>query len=87
MKKIDWALIGYVKRSKRRLEALKLLEKPQMPSELAKVMQISLTHASKLVRELNANKLIYCLNNKMRVGRIYTLSNSGKQIKAYISKL
>ena len=84
--KINWNVVGYVKRSKNKCEALSLLEFPTMPSELAKEMKISLTHGSKIIRELNAKKLIKCLNEKLKVGRIYQLTERGKQIKQQIDK-
>ena len=78
--KINWNAVGYVKRSKNRIEALKILINPQMPSELGREMNISLTHASKICRELHKNKLIECLNDKMKVGRIYRITGKGKKI-------
>ena len=80
MNDISWDLVGYAKRSRNRARALKLLEKPMMPSEVGKEMRISLTHASKIVRELNSKKLIHCLNEKLKVGRIYRTTKSGSKI-------
>lgn len=80
MKEINWNLIGFIKRSQNRMRVLKLLENPKMPSEIGKEMKISLTHASKIVRELNKKKLIFCLNNKLKVGRIYFLTDKGKKV-------
>jgi DNA-binding MarR family transcriptional regulator len=51
-----------------------------MPSELGKKMQISLTHASKIIRELNSKKLIQCLNNELKIGRIYRLTKEGHKV-------
>jgi len=78
MTKTNWELIGYVKRSDNRLRALRLLQTPMMPSELGKEMKISLTHASKIVRELNSKKMISCLNKNLKVGRIYQITKVGK---------
>ena len=80
MAKIDWVLVGFVKRSKNRQRVLKLLEKPMMPSEVSKEIKVSLTHASKIIRELNKKKLIHCLNEKLKIGRIYQITNLGKKI-------
>ena len=87
MHKIDWALIGYVKRSKNRLRALELLESPLMPSEVGKRMEISLTHASKIIRELNSKKLVSCLNEDLKVRRIYRVSEQGRHIKKQLLNL
>lgn len=84
MKNIDWNLVGYVKRSKNRLKALKLLDFPKMPTEVGKEMKISLTHASKIIRELNSKKLIHCLNENLKVGRIYQITDKGKRVRKQI---
>jgi len=75
-----WELVGYVKRSPNRAKALGLFNSPTMPSELGKKMQISLTHASKIVRELHSKKLVVCLNEKLKLGRIYRLTPQGKKV-------
>ena len=75
----NWNDIGYIKRSRRRLKALEILAKPQMPSELAREMEISLTHASKICRELYRKKLVTCLNKSLTVGRIYRSTERGKK--------
>ncbi|MBI3051032.1 MarR family transcriptional regulator [Candidatus Woesearchaeota archaeon] len=87
MRKADWALIGYIKRSKNRYRALEFLETPLIPSELGKKMEISLTHASKIIRELNEKKLISCLNEDLKVGRIYQITKQGKRIKKNLLNL
>jgi len=79
-----WGLIGFIKRSKNRQKALKLLESPLMPSELGRRMKISLTHASKIVRELYKKGLIDCLNNRLKVGRIYRINKEGRRVLKYI---
>ena len=75
--KPNWDDIGYIKRSKNRTRALGILREPKMPSELAREMKISLTHASKICRELYRQKLIICLNSGLKVGRIYRITERG----------
>jgi len=79
-----WEVIGFTKRSKNRQKALKLLEKPMMPSELGKEMGISLTHASKIIRELHSKQLVECLNEQLKVGRIYKISKKGKNLMKFL---
>lgn len=75
-----WELVGYVKRSPNRVKALELLATATMPSELGRKMKISLTHASKIVRELHSKKLVVCLNEKLKIGRIYRIAEKGKKV-------
>ncbi len=86
MKDIDWNLVGFVKRSENRIRALELLKSPFMPSELGEEMKVSLTHASKIIRELYAKKLVECLNEELKVGRLYVISKKGKKVMNIIVK-
>lgn len=76
----NWEDIGYIKRSKNRAKALVFFLSPKMPSELAKDMKISITHASKICRELNSKRLIECLNNSLKMGRIYKITKKGESV-------
>ena len=80
MKDTFWELVGYVKRSPNRVKALGLLTAPTMPSELGREMKISLTHASKIIRELHSKELVSCLNESLKLGRIYRITNMGKKV-------
>lgn len=82
-----WDAVVFIKRSKNRLSALKLLRNPLMPSELAKEMKISLTHGSKIVRELYKQGLVECLNNNVTVGRIYRITKKGSSVLSTIEGL
>lgn len=75
-----WELVGYVKRSGNRIQALELLKKPMLPSELGREMKLSLTHASKIIRELNSKGLISCLNESLKIGRIYRITAKGTNV-------
>lgn len=54
-----------------------------MPSELSREMKISLTHASKIIRELNSKRIIHCLNEELKVGRLYQLTPLGQEIRKF----
>lgn len=87
MTSLNWDLVGFVKRSKNRQKVLDILETPLTPSDIAKKLKISLTHASKIVRELNSKKLIKCLNEDLAMGRIYQRTNEAKKILEYLNKV
>jgi len=84
---IDWNLAGWVIRSKNRPQILSLLTIPQTPAQISKKLKISLTHASKTIRELDSKKLIICLNNKSKLGRIYKITQQGEEILEHIKKV
>ena len=85
--KFNWESAGYVLRSKNRPQVLELLKLPQNPSQIAKKLKISLTHASKTIRELNSKKLIKCLNEESNLGRIYQITKEGEEILNYVKKV
>lgn len=87
MTSLNWDLVGFVKRSKNRQRVLALLETPITPSDIAKKLKISLTHASKIVRELNSKKLIKCLNDDLAMGRIYQRTKMAEKIIEYLERI
>jgi predicted transcriptional regulator len=48
------------------------------PSELANKINIRLNHVSLFLRELKNKKLVKCLNEESRKGRLYELTELGK---------
>jgi ArsR family transcriptional regulator, cadmium/lead-responsive transcriptional repressor len=76
-----WELIGKLKSSEWRLRVLKILEKEmKQPSELSKEANISSSHISEVIRNLEELKLIECKNPNLRKGKIYSITNLGKEI-------
>ena len=48
------------------------------PSEIANKINIRLNHVSTFLRELKGKKLVKCLNEANRKGRLYELTELGK---------
>ena len=57
-----------------------------MPSEIAKITSISPSHTSKALRELENNDLIQCLNPEKRVGKLFVLTELGKEVLQCVKK-
>ncbi len=76
-----WELIGKLKSSEWRLKVLKILEKEmKQPSELSKEANISSSHISEVIKNLEELKLIECKNPNLRKGKIYSITKLGKDI-------
>ena len=56
------------------------------PSEIANKINIRLNHVSLFLRELKDKKLIKCLNEKSRKGRLYELTELGKNAISKINQ-
>ena len=74
-------LAGFIIRSNYRKQVFLLLDNPIRPSEIAKKLNIRLTHVTRELRALKNKKLVECLNPKERIGRIYQLTKKGKLLK------
>ena len=48
------------------------------PSEIANKINIRLNHVSLFLKELKENKMVKCLNEDSRKGRLYELTELGK---------
>ena len=71
----------YVNRSKYRVRTLKAIgEDVKMPKEIAHDSGILQNHISNVLRQLKDKDLVECLNPKARKGRLYRLSDDGKDV-------
>ena len=73
--------IGFVKISEQRQKIMKELKnKLKIPTEIAKSTNMSVSEVSRSLRTLKDRKIVVCLNEDKRVGRVYTLTDKGKKI-------
>jgi len=74
-------LAGFIIRSGYRKQVFALLDNPIRPSEIAKKLNLRLTHITRELRELKKRKVVECLNPKERIGRLYQLTEIGNRLK------
>ena len=73
--------ISYVKISSYRTRVMKSLEDDvKIPTVIAKDSEIRSNHISKVLSELKAHELVECINPEVRKGRLYRLTDRGKDI-------
>ena len=78
---MDWELIGYIKASKyRKGIMISLNHSNKTPLELSNELEFYITHVSSTLRELREKKLAVCLTPNLRKGKIYCLTNLGKDV-------
>ncbi len=76
-----WSLIGKIKSSKWRFKVLNILvDGVKTPGELSKETDISSSHISEVIKELHELKLIELKTPDLRKGKLYSLSNLGKEV-------
>ena len=77
--------ISLLKSSEYRLKIMEAIGNNTLtPSEIANKINIRLNHVSFFLKELKGKKLLKCLNEENRKGRLYELTGLGKNA---ISKL
>ena len=76
---------GYVCVSSYRINAIKSLDEGvKMPSNLAKDIGIRTNHISKVLTELKQQGLAECVNEEAHKGRIYRLTDEGKEMAQFL---
>jgi DNA-binding MarR family transcriptional regulator len=73
-------LLSFVKSSKHRVQIILFIgENTKIPSEIAKHINLSNTHTSKYLKSLKEKELVICLNEEAKRGRLYQLTDKGKE--------
>ena len=73
--------LSYIKSSKNRFKIIKSIDNSfKMPSEISNETEIRLNHVSALLSDLKNNDMVVCLNEDKSKGRIYCLTDYGKEI-------
>lgn len=74
-------ILGYVKISPYRTNTLKSLgDDLKMPSEIAKENNIKTSQVSTALSDLKKKDLVICVNEEVRKGRLYKITDLGKEI-------
>lgn len=79
-------LASYIKISSYRLKTFKFLSGVDAltPTEIAKGSGIRVNHISKVLRELKDKGVVFCLNEDVRKGRLYSLTELGRSVLEYL---
>lgn len=87
MKNLDWKKYGYVISSDyRKKVVISLLEGPKTPKQIATEVNLYLSHVSKTLNELRDAEVAVCLTPELKRGRIYELTEEGKELAKYIKR-
>ncbi len=85
MPSTDWGRLGFVLGSSHRKALVRtLVERPKTPKEISLRTGIAISHVSNTLRELEAEKIVICLTPELRKGRLFGLTEIGKQLAARI---
>lgn len=80
-------LISYVEISKYREKTLKSIgNNVKIPTNIAKDSDIKTNHISKVLSELKSKEIVECINEEARKGRLYRLTDTGKEVLESINE-
>ena len=74
-------LSSFVRISKYREKTLKSIgDEVKIPTHIAKDSGIRTNHISKVLSELKSKEMVECINEEARKGRLYRLTDTGKDV-------
>lgn len=80
-------LTSYVEISKYREKTLKSIgNNVKIPTNIAKDSDIRTNHISKVLSELKSKEIVECINEEARKGRLYRLTDTGKEVLESINE-
>lgn len=78
---MEWEKVGLVKASRHRQNILRALSKSSAtPKEIAVDLRIHLSQVTRSLREMEEHSIVECLTPKLRKGRMYAITEKGKEI-------
>ena len=83
---MNWKIYSYVIRGKYRKSILLALNFERIPSQIAKITKINISHVSRALSELRKRDIVECVNPEENFGRIYRLTKKGNELRNHIQK-
>jgi DNA-binding MarR family transcriptional regulator len=80
-KGIDYKMLSFVLRGKRRKAVLLCLNKPKIPKQIAIDCKLSTSNVAIALKELVKRGLARCINPKDRAFKFYEMTKKGEEIK------
>jgi len=79
--------LSLVKSSKKRAAVLIALARNDYltPAEISERTNIIINHVSNILKELRDKKLIVCVNDDTKKGRLYQMTDEGRRIYEFIA--
>jgi predicted transcriptional regulator len=85
---VDWDIIGFVVASNYRRKVVEELSKGvKTPKQISKATRIRINHVSNILSDLSKREVVECKNPDAKVGRLYELTEIGKNVSDSLKKL
>ena len=83
---MNWKLLSFILKSKRRKQIILSLEVSKTPTEIASEIKVSVSHVRRTLKEFSKKNLVKCKTPNEKKGRIYILTNEGKKVLKQLKK-
>jgi ArsR family transcriptional regulator, cadmium/lead-responsive transcriptional repressor len=81
---LNWKKYGLIISSDYRKRVLmSIADCPKTPKQIAQETKLYISHVSKTLNELASHGIVVCLNPDLKRGRVYTLTDDGKELVEY----
>ena len=80
----DWQLISFIKRSRYRELILRALNRPKIPTQIKKEVEIDKAHVTRALQSLMAKGLVVCHTPKARKYKIFEKTKKGENILKHL---
>lgn len=78
---VDWEKYGWIKRSNQRQKIIMFLDGPKTPTDIAEEIGVQLSQISYSLSQFREKGIVEVLNEDATQGRLYKLTDEGKEIK------
>jgi len=72
--------VSFIMRNKNRKKVFSILDKPKIPTQISKELQLNIGYVSNIIIELLNRKLIKCLSPNEKRYRFYQITKKGKNL-------
>ena len=87
-RRMNWEDVGFLKASRNRMMVFReIANSERTPSQLHNKLGLHFSQVSRVLKELVERDIIICLNQESRKGKLYGLTENGKEIEQTINKL
>ena len=77
---MNWDLLSFILSSDKREKVINALNSPNTPTRISKETGISKAHTTRILKKFEAMGIAECKTPGKRKGKIYTLTDEGKEI-------
>jgi len=78
---VNKKLLSWVARGKQRRLVIRAIDGMKIVTDISKVSSVSLNNTSRVLIDFRKKEIAKCINPKEKMGRIYELTNRGKEIQ------